>query len=109
MARPREIVKRDSRIQVRCTALEKKAIEIMAEETGLNTSDFVRKCAMNKTVKIRFTPEELEHFKTFQKYHENFRRIANIIRNTKGVSEQLLQEISETQQLIKEQLKRFES
>jgi len=109
MARPKEIVKKDSKIAVRCTALEKKVIEIMADETGLTTSDYIRKCAMNKVVKIRFSSEELEHFRTLQKFHNNFRSIGNLIKGTKGINEETLKEIKQVREEISEQLKRFNS
>lgn len=107
--RPSELVKRDKRIVFRTTSVEKKVIEIMADEAGLSVSDYVRKCAMNKSVKLRFTPEELEHFKKLHAFHRNFTLIGNLIRRDNArITQELLAEIAKTQQEIKKHLKRFE-
>lgn len=107
--RPSELVKRDERIVFRTTSVEKQVIEIMADEAGLSVSDYVRKCAMNKSVKLRFTPEELEHFKTLHAFHRNFTLIGNLIRRDNArITQELLAEIAKTQQEIKKHLKRFE-
>lgn len=104
MSRPEKLVKRSSLIPVRVTPLEKKIIQITAGKTGLTVSDFVRSAAMNKTVRLRFTDEELEAYKTLQEYHKHFSRISNLM---KSRDPQLNAEIEKTQQLIYEHLKKF--
>jgi uncharacterized protein (DUF1778 family) len=105
MSRPEIAVKRSSLIPVRVTPLQKKVIQLTAKKTGLSVSDFMRKSAMNKTVRIRFSNEELEAYKTLQEYHKHFARISNLI---KSKDPQLTAEIEKTQQLIFEHLKKFE-
>lgn len=105
MPRPEQIVKRSTEIRFRVTPLEKKVIQITADKTGLTVSDYVRKAAMNKTVRVRFSDEELEAYKTLQEYHKHFSRIANLI---KGKDPHLITEIENTQKLIYEHLKKFE-
>lgn len=108
MARPIELVKRDERVVCRTTALEKKAIELMAEEAGLSTSDWVRKTAMNKTVKVRFSPEEVRYFKEMQTFHLYFTKISNLIKqDNREVTQALLKEIKETQMQMQQHLKKF--
>lgn len=104
MPRPEKLVKRKSLIPVRVTPLEKKVIQLSAVKAGLTVSDFVRKSAMNKTVRLRFSPEELEAYKTLQEYHKNFSRISNLM---KSRDPQLNEEIEKTQKLIFEHLKKF--
>lgn len=105
MPRKEQIVKRNSLIPVRVTPLEKKVIQITAQKTGLTVSDFIRSAAMNKTVRIRFSDEELEAYKTLQEYHKHFARISNLM---KSRDPQLNTEIEKTQKLIYEHLKKFE-
>jgi len=107
MPRPTQIVKRSSEIKFRVSALEKKVIQMTADQTGLSVSDFVRKSALNKTVRIRFTEEELIAYKTLQDYYDYFRRISNLIKNNN--QDEVIKAIKETQQLIKEQLTKFSS
>ena len=107
MARPKELVTRNKEIKCRVTPLEKKAIELSADEAGLSLSDFVRKCAMNKKVRLRFTPEEMETYAMLHKYHDNFRRISNLIKNNPHVTEELTKEVKEVQALIYDHLKQF--
>jgi uncharacterized protein (DUF1778 family) len=105
MPRPEQIVKRSTEIRFRVTPLEKKVIQITADKTGLTVSDFIRSAAMNKTVRVRFSDEELEAYKTLQEYHKHFSRISNLMKNR---DPQLNEEIEKTQKLIFEHLKKFE-
>ena len=105
MPRPKKIVKRDEEIKFRVSPLEKKVIHLTAERAGLNVSDFVRKSALNKTVRVRFTEEELEAYRALQNYYDYFRRITNLIKS--GNNAETLKAIKETQVLIHEHLIRF--
>jgi hypothetical protein len=81
----------------------------MAEEAGLSTSDWVRKSAMNKAVKVRFSPEEREYFKEMQTFHLYFTKITNLVnRDNREVTQDLIKAIKETQLQMQKHLKRFE-
>jgi uncharacterized protein (DUF1778 family) len=110
MSRPKNIVRREKYLKLRVTRLEKKWIFLSAEKAGLTASDFIRKSALNKEVKIRFSEEELALFKTLQQYHTNFSRIANIIKKNKDktLNTSLLSEIEVVKNEIKTILKRFQ-
>ena len=109
MSRPSKAVLRKHRIHLRVTPLEKKWIERSAKEAGLSVSDFLRKSALNKEVRIRFSEEELALFKMLHQYHTNFTRIGNIIRKNKGqISQHLVDEVSHLKNEIRSLLKRFE-
>jgi len=99
---------RESKIEFRVSALEKKAIELTAQEVGMSVSDYCRKSALGKDVKMRFTDEQLLVYKDLHQYHTNFSRIAQLIR-AKGYTTPLLQEIEEVTKLIRQHLKGFES
>ena len=105
MSRPKQIVKRDKTIKVRVTNLEKKWITYTSEKAGLTISDFLRKSALNKEVRLRFTEEEIELYKTLQQYYTNFTRIGNYIRNN---NINLFNEIELVKNEIKNVLKRFQ-
>jgi uncharacterized protein (DUF1778 family) len=107
MPRQKQIVKRSSEIKFRVSALEKKVIQMTADQAGLNVSDFVRKSALNKTVRIRFTDEEIIAYKTLQDFYDYFRRLSNLIKNNN--QDEVIQAIKETQALLKEQLLKFTS
>lgn len=109
MARPKQLVNRDEYISFRVTPLEKKVIENIAETAGLQVSDFVRKAAMNKDVRIRFSEEELSIYKDLHAYHENFRRISNLVKSSQNVSPDLKREIKEVRDLINEHLTKFKT
>jgi hypothetical protein len=105
MSRPKQIVKRDKTIKVRVTQLEKKWIAYSAGKAGLTISDFLRKSALNKEIRVRFTEEEIELYKTLQHYHTNFVRIGNYIKNNNN---DLFNEIEMVKNEIKNVLKRFQ-
>ena len=46
-----------------------------AKETGLSTSEFARRAALNMKVTLRFTPEELLDYENLHVYHKNFKVI----------------------------------
>ena len=109
MSRPSKAINRKKQIHLRVTLLEKKWIERTAAETGLTVSDFLRKSAFNKEVRVRFSEDEIALFKTLQQYHTNFKRIGNIIRKNKGeINQTLIEEINQVTNDVKSLIKRFE-
>lgn len=107
MARPEKLVKRINEIKFRVTPLEKKVIQLIAEKTGLSVSDLVRKSTMNITIHRKFTPEELKAYENLHSFYHNFGRISNLIKASKEVRPELLEEIKDTQSLIYNHLKKF--
>lgn len=105
--RPKVLVKREERIQVRTTKLEKKVIQSASDQVGLSVSDFLRKRAFDLQLKERFSPEEMDLFRTLQKYSENFRRLSNYIKNTQGISPQLIADIDLLRKDIHSVIKKF--
>lgn len=109
MSRPWKAIKRKKQIHLRVTPLEKKWIEHTAKEVGLSVSDFLRKSALNKEIRVRFSQEEIELFKDLNQYHTNFSRIGNVIRKNKAkVNPELITEIKLVKEEIRTILKRFE-
>jgi hypothetical protein len=110
MPRKKEIVPRSEIITFRVTPVQKQVIELSAKETGLSTSTFVRRAAMNMKVTLRFSPEEFQVYKDLQLYHRNFKLIGNLIRgNDFNKKEKIVTELNQVMTLIKEHLKRFET
>jgi len=105
--RPKVLVKREERIQVRTTKLEKRVIETTADQVGLSVSDFLRKLAFDLQVKERFSPEELDLFRSLQKYSSGFASISNYIKNTQGISPQFLADIDQLRKDIHSVVKKF--
>lgn len=110
MPRKKELITRSEYISFRVSPLEKKAIELSAEDTNLSTSTYARKASLNMKVTIRFSPEEFQVYKDFQLYHRNFKLIGNLIRgNAFNKNEIIIEEINKVLTLIKKHLKRFET
>ncbi len=109
MPRKKELITRSKYISFRVSPLEKKAIELSAEETNLSTSSFARRAALNMKVTLKFTPEELEVYKDLQLYHRNFKLIGNLIRgNDFNKKEKIVDELITVMNLLKQHLKHFE-
>lgn len=109
MGRKKVVTTRTEYISFRVSALEKKVIELSADDTNLSVSNFVRKAALNMKVQLRFSPEELEVYNDLHKYHDNFRRISNLVKGSNITQkDRLLNEIEEVKELIEKHLKQFE-
>ena len=68
------------RIEFRVTKLEKKLIEKKAKNSGLSTSDYCRRTALNRELNFRLSDEEIEIYKDLTKYKTNFSRLSNLIK-----------------------------
>lgn len=90
-------------IKFRADAFEEKLIKVKANEAGLSLSDYVRRCALNRSLPKSMTAEELEVYKDLKKYHNNFVSIGNLFK--KGEYPTLRAELEEVKQLIAQHLK----
>lgn len=96
-------------ISFRVSNIEKKAITMAAKETGLSTSEFARRAALNMKVTLRFSPEEMEVYKNLHVYHRNFKAISNLVKSDYfRKNDTILLELEEMIKLIKSHLEKFE-
>lgn len=80
-----------------------------AKETGLSTSEFARRAALNMKVTLRFSPEEMEVYKNLHVYHRNFKAISNLVKSDYfRKNDTILLELEEMIKLIKSHLEKFE-
>ncbi len=107
MARPKQIVTRDIEVRIRFTSLEKKALELMAEKVGLSVSEYMRRAAFNREVKLRFTAQELILYKELHLFRNHFAAIANLVKS-KGGSAELIKAIIQLKEQMETHLKKFE-
>ena len=96
---------RDSRLVVRVRALEKKAIERAAHKSGHKLSNYLRSCALGKTLYYRLTEDELRLYKLLVEYRRNFTRVSNLIKEGKDFRPELEGVIDD----INQQLQKFNS
>lgn len=92
-------------IKFRVTISEKLAIQRKAEMTGLSTSAYCRKAALQKQIQWKMSDEELEAYKGLKVIYNNFQLIANSWRTSQNAKN----EISESLQLLKTFLNRIDS
>lgn len=72
-------IKREQRIAIRTTYLERAIIEQNAEKAGLSISEYVRDCALSRQILARRSAQELEAYKNLANFKTNFNRISNLI------------------------------
>lgn len=104
MPKKKQEVTRSEFIKFRVTPFEKKIIESIAEETGLLTSNYVRRAALEKNIYARFTDDELSAYKTLIKFNNDIARIGNMFHER---NPDLETEVRKTQKLIYEHIKKF--
>ncbi len=96
-------------ISFRVSNIEKKAITMAAKETGLSTSEFARRAALNMKVTLRFSPEEMEVYKNLHVYHRNFKTISNLVKSDYfRNNDTILLELEEMIKQLKAHLEKFE-
>lgn len=93
-----------NRIVFICTSFEKKLIKIKAKKAGLKTAEYCRKSAMDKEIKEILNNEHVDFYRMLIKYHNNFKRIGNIIKNKEPG---LFKLTNDTALEIKKHLKNF--
>lgn len=96
-------MKKSKNLMIRINLFDYKLIKIKAEDCGISTSEFIRKCALNKSLPKSLNSDELEVYKDLKKYHHNFTAISNLLK--KGDYTSMIIEIKQVQNLIKEHLK----
>ena len=89
-------------IKFRVSKIEHAVITKKAEEAGISVSELLRGLAFNYKLSARFTPEEIEIYKTLSKFSNNFTRISNLFKN--GDVEGMKIEILDTAKQIREHL-----
>lgn len=99
--RPKSSSHRNSRLVFRVYALEKKAIELAADKSGLSVSDYVRRCCLGKTIQSRLGKEEIELYRLLVEYRNNFSRISNLIKEREDFTGDLKHVISSIDQHLK--------
>ena len=99
--RPKSSSHRNARLVFRLYALEKKAIELAADKSGLSLSDYIRQCCLNKTIHTRLSQEEIDLYRLLVEYRNNFSRISNLFKERKDFSSDLKQVISSIDQHLK--------
>jgi hypothetical protein len=101
--RPKSAAHRTSRLVFRVYSLEKKAIELAAEKSGLSMSDYIRRCCLGQTVRHRLNQEEFDIYRLLVEYRNNFSRIRNLVKGREDITNELKNVI----QTIDEHLKKF--
>ena len=91
--RPPSSSHRNHRIVFQVYPLEKKAIELSAEKSGLSLSDYVRKSCLGREIQPRMDGEELKLYRLLIEYRNNFSRIANLLKERKDFEKELRQVI----------------
>ena len=99
-------VNKKKNIIIRCTAFEKKAIEIKAKNVGLTVSEYCRRTALNRALPKVLTAEELEPYLMLKKYQTDFARIANLF---KKQDPNFYTEVRELTQQIDQELKKLQN
>lgn len=84
-------MKRNQKIELRVSYLERSAIENNAQKAGLTISEYVRDCALSRQILERRTPQELEAYQNLSNFKTNFSRISNLI--SQGEEPQIKAEI----------------
>ncbi len=87
----------------RATPLEKKIVERKARDSGLTTANYVRDCALSRTIVQRLTDDEVSAYRGLVDLKLNFTRISNLIKERKGIA----QEVREVVELVNALLGHF--
>lgn len=101
--RPKSASPRNARLVFRVYSLEKKAIELAADKSGLSMSDYIRRCCLGQTIRHRLSQEEFDIYRLLMEYRNNFSRIRNLVKGRKDLTSELKNVI----QSIDEHLKKL--
>lgn len=101
--RKKSAANRDSRLVMRVYYLEKRAIELAAQKSGLTFSEYLRRAALNQPLYYRLTKDELRLYELLVEYRRNFSRISNLIR----VHKDFTPDLEEVINAIDQQLQKF--
>lgn len=99
------VIKKEEILKVRVTYWEKLAIQEKAANAGLKMSDYVRRCALGRTISSLMTAEQVEAYKILKNLEIKFKRIGNMYhdKNLRNY-EELSQEVSEVVKQVQEHL-----
>jgi len=86
-------MKKSKNLIIRINDFDYKLIKIKAQDCGISTSEFFRRCALNKSVPKSLNTEELEIYKDLKKFHNNFTSITNLFQ--KGDYTTMISEIKQ--------------
>lgn len=92
-------------IKFRVSNVELAIIRRKAKDSGISVSELLRGLAFNYKLTPRFTPEEIEIYKTLSKFSNNFSRISNLFKN--GDVDGMKIETLNTAKEIREHLLKF--
>lgn len=99
------VIKKEEILKVRVTYWEKLAIQEKAANAGLKMSDYVRRCALGRTISSLMTAEQVEAYKVLKDLEVKFKRIGNMYheKNLRNY-EELSREVSEVVKQVQEHL-----
>ena len=89
-------------IKFRCSAYEKKLLQVKAKAAGSSLSAFCRNSLMEQQIIERMNEDHIKTYKMLVKYHNNFKRIGNMYK--KG-NPKLSEEVVLVAEEIKKHLK----
>lgn len=99
------VIKKEEILKVRVTYWEKLAIQEKAANAGLKMSDYVRRCALGRTISSLMTAEQVEAYKILKNLEIKFKRIGNMYHDKNLWNyEELSQEVSEVVKQVQEHL-----
>jgi len=99
--RPKSLAHRNARLVFRVYHLEKKAIELAAEKSGLGVSDYIRRCSLGQTIRARLSSEEVDLYRLLIEYRNNFSRISNLLKEREDITSELKEIIKDIDQHLK--------
>ena len=73
-------MKKTKDLHLRVDLFDEKIIKIKAKESGLSTSEYIRRCALNKSLPKALDSDELEAYKDLKKFYNNFNSISNLFK-----------------------------
>lgn len=99
------VINRDEVIKIRVTAFEKYALQAKANSTGLNLSDYLRKCGLGRALPVLPSTEEVQAYIQLKSLESNFQRISNMYKHKNEAELKL--EIQNTIALLQEHIKKI--
>jgi len=99
------LMNKTKNILLRVSLFDEKLIKIKAKDCGLSTSEYLRRCALNKQLPKALDSDELEVYKDLKKFYNNFNAISNLFK--KGDHQKMLSEIEELKFELKNHLKKI--
>ena len=87
--RRKSLIHRQFHLAFRVYALEKQAILLSAERSGLSVSDYMRRTCLGTVLTPRLSEEEVSLYRLLITYRNNFARISNLVRDRKEFTDEL--------------------